>query len=145
MIKQFEKLTNEERELLYKAPVYVAVLASCSFNEVNKVRKADAIKLAHLKTFTAANLLLPYYTEVEKTFEEQFEWAVKKYYPFDDVKRYELKKEIEAVNLVIAKLDREYAFMLHGSLVKFEKHVKKADHSVFQDFIFPMPIQGLSG
>ena len=49
MIKQFEKLTTEERDLLYKAPVLVSVLASCSFNEVNKSQKADAIKLAHLK------------------------------------------------------------------------------------------------
>ena len=36
MIKQFEKLTNEERNLLYKAPVLVSVLASCSFNRRNK-------------------------------------------------------------------------------------------------------------
>ena len=70
MIKQFEKLTTEERELLYKAPVLVSVLASCSFNEVNKSQKADAIKLAHLKTFTANPLLLPYYAEVEKTFKD---------------------------------------------------------------------------
>ena len=46
MIKQFEKLTNEERELLYKAPVLVSILASCSFNQVDKYQKADAVKLA---------------------------------------------------------------------------------------------------
>ena len=57
MIKQFEKLTTEERSLLYKAPVLVSVLVSCSFNEVNKYQEADAIKLAHLKTFTAIPLL----------------------------------------------------------------------------------------
>ena len=67
MIKQFEKLTAEERSLLYKAPVLVSVLASCSFNEVNKSQEADAVKLAHLKTFTASPLLLSYYREVEKT------------------------------------------------------------------------------
>ena len=145
MIKQFEKLTTDERSLLYKAPVLVSVLVSCSFNEVNKNQEADAIKLAHLKTFTAIPLLLPYYGEVEKTFKEQFETAIIKYFPFDEAKRNELKGEIDKVNLVIGKLDKEYAYTLHKSLEGYARHVKKAAHSIFQDFIFPMPIPGLSG
>ena len=130
--------------LLYKAPVLVSVLASCSFNEVNKAQKADAIKLAHLKTFTANPLLLSYYAEVEKTFKDEFEAAIKKYFPFDDAKRKELKEEIEKVNLVIGKLDKEYAQVCIIALNRYTKHVKKAAHSIFQDFIFPMPIEGLS-
>ena len=146
MIKQFEKLTTEERSLLYKAPVLVSVLASSSFNEIeiDKSQKADAIKLAHLKTFTAIPLLLPYYAEVEKGFKEAFETAIKKYFPFDEAKRNELKKEMENTNLIIKKLDKEYAEALGKSFEKYTKHVKAAAHSVFQDFIFPMPIKGLS-
>ena len=144
MIKQFEKLTAEERDLLYKAPVLVSVLASCSFNEVNRHQKADAIKLAHLKTFTANPLLLPYYREVQATFKEQFEMAIKKYFPFDEEKRDELKKDIGKVHFVIAKLDRAYGYVLQKSLERYSNHVKKAAHSVFQDFIFPMPIPGLT-
>ena len=76
MIKQFENLAMEEQELLLKAPVLVSVLASCSFNNVNEIQKADAIKLAHLKTFTATPLLLPYYEVVEKDFEQQFDLSL---------------------------------------------------------------------
>jgi len=144
MIKQFEKLTTEERRLLYKAPVLVSVLASCTFNEVNKYQEADAIKLAHLKTFTADPLLLPYYTEVEKTFKEQFDATKIKYFPFDEAKRNDLKREIDKVNVVIGKLDKEYAHALHTSLEGYAMHVKRAAHSVFEDFIFPMPIPGLT-
>lgn len=144
MIKQFEKLTTEERSLLYKAPVLVSVLVSCSFNEVNKYQEADAIKLAHLKTFTAIPLLRPYYREVEMAFKGQFETAIKKYFPFDEAKRNELKGEIDKVNVVIGKLDKEYALALHKSLEGYARHVKKAAHSIFQDFIFPMPIPGLT-
>ena len=146
MIKEFEKLTNEERDLLYRAPVLVSVLASSSFNEIeiNKSQKADAIKLAHLKTFTAMPLLLPYYAEVEKGFKAAFEAAIKKYFPFDEAKRNELKKEMENTNLIIKKLDKKYAEALGKSFEKYTKHVKAATHSVFQDFIFPIPIKGLS-
>ena len=144
MIRQFEKLTNDERELLVKAPVLVSVLASCSLNKVNKAQKADAIKLAHLKTFTANPLLLSYYAAAEKTFKDEFEATIKKYFPFDDAKRKDLKVELERVNLVIGKLDKKYADMLRNSLDGYARHVKKAAHSVFQDFIFPLPIPGLT-
>jgi hypothetical protein len=146
MIKEFEKLTNEERDLLYRAPVLVSVLASSSFNEmeINKSQKADAIKLAHLKTFTAIPLLIPYYTEVEKCFKAVFEEAIKKYFPFNGEKRNELQKEVESINLILMKLDKEYAKALLKSFDKYAKHVKAATHSVFQDFIFPIPIKGLS-
>lgn len=144
MIKQFERLTEEERQLLYEAPVLLSVLASCTINKVNKGQKADAIKLAHLKTFTAIPLLLPYYAEVEKGFKERFESAIKKYFPFDDNKQNEIKKEIHKINFIISKLDEDYAFTLHAGLDKFTKHVKNARHSILQDFIFPLPMQGLS-
>lgn len=146
MITQFNKLSKEDRKLLYKAPVLVSVLASSSFNEVkiNKSQKADAIKLAHLKTFTVMPLLLPYYAEVEKGFKEEFETAIKKYFPFDEAKRNELKKKMDKISLIINKLDKEYAEALGKSFERYAKHVKKAAHSVFQDFIFPMPIEGLS-
>ena len=144
MIKQFEKLTEEEQALLLKAPVLVSVLAACSFIYVNKAQKADAIKLAHFKTFTAAPVLLPYYIEVDKTFREEFDATVQQYFPFDDEKRNQLKKEISRVNNVIARLDKDYAAILHKSLEKYARHVNKAAHSIFEDFIFPIPIPGLS-
>jgi hypothetical protein len=143
-INQFKYLTDGERELLFKAPVLVSVLASCTFNEVNEARKADAIKLAHLKTFTASPLLLPYYAEVEKCFKAQFEAEIEKYFPFDDTKRIVLKKELDNVNCLIGKLEKEYAAAMRKSLSRYSAHVKKATHSVFQDFLFPLPISGLT-
>ena len=146
MIRQLEKLSKVDQQHLYKAPVLVSVLASGSLNdvEINKSQKADAIKLAHLKTFTAMPLLRPYYAEVEKDFKEMFEEAIKKYFPFDETKRNELNKEMDRTSLIINKLDKEYAEALRKSFDRYAKHVKKATHSIFQDFIFPMPIEGLS-
>lgn len=144
MIKQFEKLTREDRELLLKAPVLVSVLAASGDHEISSKRKADAIKLAHLKTFTADYLLLAYYKEVEKNFKQYFEDAVKKYAPFDDQSREALKKEINNLNDVIAKLDKEFAGTLHRSLTGYAGHVRRAERGVLPDFIFPLPIHGLT-
>ena len=144
MIQQLETLSNEEKALVLKAPVLVSVLAACSYNEVNETRKKDAIKLAHLKTFTADPLLLSYYQEVEKHFEEQFDATAATYFPFDDSKRRQLKEEISRVENAISKLDSLYAERLRNSLQRYANHVKQSTHSVFQDFLFPLPIKGLS-
>ena len=143
MIKQFENLTTEEQELLLKAPVLVSVMSSCAFNSVNDLKKEDAIKLSHIKTFTADPLLLPYYVEVEKHFKEEFDAAVSRYFPFDPEKRRELQNEINKVNKVIEKLDIKFGNSLRRSLDRYAKHVRNA-HSVIRDFIFPIPIPGLT-
>jgi len=105
---------------------------------------ADAIKLAHLKTFTADALLIPYYIEVEQVFKEQFEAIVKQYTPLDREKKYMLIKEIESIHPILKKLDNVYAHSLRQNLNKFARHVQHADRSVFEYFIFPYPLPGLT-
>ncbi len=144
MIKQFEKLSNEEKELMLQAPILVSVLASSSNHEISKSEKADAIKMAHMKTFTADPLLLEYYKEVEKDFNSYFDSVEKKYTPFNDTNKEALKEQIDLVNKVISKLDEEYAKTLHRSLSGYAEHVKKAGRGLLENFIFPVPVSGLN-
>ena len=144
MVQQFDKLSNQEREQLLKAPVLISVLASCSPHHVNKTQKNDAIKLAHLRTFTADPLLQDYYKEVDKNFKEQFEEAIKVYFPFDEEKRGALKQEINKVNEIAAKLNPKYGAVLIKSLSGYAKHVKNSIHTVFEDCIFPVTYSRLN-
>ncbi|HWJ90500.1 MAG TPA: hypothetical protein VNR87_05275 [Flavisolibacter sp.] len=145
MIPQLENLAPEERQLIFKAPALISVLACCSENGINSTQKKDAIHLAHLKTFTAAPELIPYYRKVEKSFIQNFEAAEKRYQPFDREKRAELLNEIERANQTVKKLDERYANLLLKSFYKYANHVKHSTHSVFQDFLIPLHIPGLNG
>ena len=145
MMKKFKNLNDNEIELLLNAPALFSVFAASNDHEITSAQKSDAIKLAHLKSFSSDDLsLLSYYSEVEKKFKTNFESIVKKYAPFDDKKREELEIEIEKVNLVISKLDTDFANALHRSLCNYAEHVKKSDKSVLENFIFPIPINGIS-
>lgn len=144
MISQFENLTIEERELLLKAPVFLSVLAACSEHGINPDQKADAIKLAHLKPFTADPSLVPFYQEVEKNFEQDFETISKQYAPFNEANSSLLKNQIKKTHPILKKLNREYASKLLRSFEKYERHVRRSAHSVVEDFIFPVPISGLN-
>lgn len=144
MITQLEKLTEPERRILFKTPALISVLAASEGKGINQEQKADAVKMAHLKTFTADPILRPYYEEVEKHFLENFESIAKRYMPFTPSKRNLLKQEIHEINHILPKLDKEFAELLHQSLNDYERHVKRAVHSVLGDFVFPLPIHGLT-
>ena len=144
MIKEFRALSDAEQAILLKAPVWISVLASCSYKTINAAQKQDAIQLSHLKTFTAHPLLLSYYREVEKIFKDEFDAALENFYPFDAPSVAELKKKVSEVNKISQKLDSQYRTILLKSFHKYETHVKRAGHSVIEDFIFPIPIPGLT-
>lgn len=144
MIKEFKKLNAKEQDLMLKAPALLSVLAASGAFGITNEQKSEAIKMAHLKTFTANPLLILYYTEVETKFKKNFESAVKKYAPFDTVKRDALKQEIALTNDLFKKLDKEFAKTLHQSLDGYTKHVGKSARSFFENFIFPIPIKGLT-
>jgi hypothetical protein len=143
MIPQFENLNLREQELLIKAPVLLSVLASCSEHGINQKQKADAIKLAHIKTFTALPQLQAYFKEAEKNFKEHFEEAAERYYPFDEEHRLLLKMEIRKIREIISRLDPTYAASLSKSLERYVIHVKRATYSIFRDFIFPLAMPDL--
>ncbi|MCU7549288.1 hypothetical protein OCK74_09180 [Chitinophagaceae bacterium LB-8] len=42
------------------------------------------------------------------------------------------------------KLGKEYASAMRRSMQSFKDHVSKAHHNVLVDFIFPIPIKGIS-
>ncbi len=144
MIKEFEKLTRQDQNLLLNGPVLVSVLAASAAGEIPDYEKADAIKLVHLKTYTADPLLIPYYQEVDKHFKENFELMAKKYAPFNAEKRALLQKEVIALNAAIAKLETAFASTLHTSLLGYAEHVKKAYKGLVVNFLFPFPIPDLT-
>lgn len=144
MIKQFEGLSEPEMGLLLKAPILVSVLAATWDHEIGNEEKADAIKLAHLKTFSADPVLIQYYKEVDKNFKDHFESIVKQFSPFDEAMRDGLRLEITRVNSVISKLDPKYARTLQRSLGNYAEHVKKSYRRIVENFIFPLPIPGLT-
>ena len=143
MIKEFEVLTPEERTLLLKAPVIVSVLALSSFKEISKAQKDEAVKLAHMKTFTELDLLLPYYEEVDEHFKKDLDGYIEQFFPFTAENCIAIKEEMNRVDKIIDKLDRLYAGLLRKSLAGYARHINNATHSVFQDLIFPVAFSKL--
>jgi hypothetical protein len=144
MLRLFEKLIKEEAEVILKAPVLASLFVATRNKNLSVKCITDAIKLAHIKTYTAVPILSDYYSEVEKNFKVDLEAAERKYTPFDDAKRIQLRSELSIINKAIFKLDEQFATTLINSLNRYAEHEKKAEHAVIEDFVFPFILPGFN-
>lgn len=144
MIEQFESLNEEERALLLKAPALVSILASSTDQEMDETEKADAIKLSHLRTFTADPMLRPYYQEVEKAFKAQLVELLQLHNPLNEYSRKAIEREIKNVNKLLGRLDKKFAEKLGKSLNSYAEHVNKSKRNFMEYFVLPLNIPGIT-
>jgi hypothetical protein len=130
MIAAFEKLTEEEVNILIQAPVYVSILIAGADNQIDKSEINGAIELVKLKQTKARQALLDYYKEVGKNFEGDLQERIKEL-PADASKRNPVViAYLEKVSAILPKLEKEFASQFHASLKEFAKKVAEASGGV---------------
>ena len=140
----FENISPGENEALLKFPVYVSLLAAISDGNLDEAAKKSAIKFSHIKTYSCDPLLASFYEAADKYFEQNM-LQLDKDLPVKNEERVTaIKKELSELEKIVAKLGEEYITVMHLSMKSFKDHVSKTYHNVFADFIFPMPIKGLT-
>ena len=143
-MKSFKVLSIKEKKALLKFPAYITLLAANFDGLLDKAEKKEAIKLEHIKTFSADPLLKEFYLEADKVFKNNLEQINKKLPKERDRRETAIKVELVKLEKIILKMGEDYTSAMHRSMKSFKDHVSKAHHNVLIDFIFPMPIKGLS-
>jgi len=139
MSTEIEKLSPEDRDILLKAPAVVAVLAAISDDgEVSTLEKSESVKLSHLRTYTAEEMLQNFYKEAEKDFEHHFDKITSALPEGWEEKEAFLEKEILELNKVLPQLNEVYAKGLVESLKSFAKHVFKSNATFLDYFVLPV-------
>ncbi len=144
IMNPFKNLSSRDNEALLKFPAYISMLAANSDDKLDEIEKKSAIKFAHIKTFSCDPLLSDYYKEADKVFGINIA-QLDNELPKDVKSRNEaIKNELLDLNKIVLKLGKKYAIVMHSSMESFRKHVSRAHHNVLVDFIFPIPIPGLT-
>jgi len=143
-MRPFNNLTVQENEALLKFPAYISILAASSNDKLDEAEKKTAIKFAHTKTFSCDPLLSDFYQEVEKVFEKNIEQLDKNLPKEKDKRNTAIKKELLKLEKTVKKLGNEYISVINHSMESFKEHVSRAHHNILVDFIFPIPIAGLT-
>ncbi len=137
--KAFQNLNEEDFKFLLDTPIWLSLMAAYTADgKVSKHEKAEAVKLAHLRTFTAAKSLREYYAKVEDHFAERFD-KLDSRLPKDEHDRdLYLRTQLKRLPEVLKKLDSDIMQSMEESLESFYEHIFKADVSFFQYFALPI-------
>ncbi len=139
-----ENISMKENEALLKFPVYITLLAANSDSKLDDTEKKSAIKFSHIKTYSCDPLLAGFYEAADKVFERNMV-QLDHDLPVENDKRISaIKMHLADLEKIVSKLGKVYSEVMHRSMKSFKDHVSKAHHNVFVDFIFPMPIEGLT-
>ena len=143
-MKPFKELTESENKELLKFPAFISLLAANSDNKLDEVERLSAIKFSHIKTYSCDPLLTEFYEEADKVFENNIK-QLDEDLPIEKASREAtLKSELQKLETIVLKLGEDYISVMHRSMKSFKDHVSQAHHSVLVDFIFPMPMKGLT-
>ncbi|MGB6037307.1 MAG: hypothetical protein WBG42_13625 [Cryomorphaceae bacterium] len=137
--KAFENLTSEEFSQLLDAPVWIALAAAYAGDgAVSEDEKAEAIKLAHLRRFTAPKSLREFYELVDTQFAQRFYILDLRLPSALDDKEIYLERQLKRVHDIMLKLDPDVTSSLEESLESFYEHVFSSHKSFFQYFALPI-------
>ncbi|MCU7551861.1 hypothetical protein OCK74_22265 [Chitinophagaceae bacterium LB-8] len=143
-MKLLERLSPVERGALLKFPAYISLLAAQKEGRLDDVEKKSAIGLSHIRTYAGDPLLTDFFKEAERVFVKNIE-QLDQDLPKERHEREDaIKNELTNLEKIVVKLGKEYASTMFHSMKLFKDHVSQAHHNVLVDFIFPMPIKGLT-
>ncbi len=130
MIKEFEKLREDEIDVLIKAPVYVAILIAGADGNIDKSERKEAIEVARSKQVRAREQLIEYYKEVGASFEKNFN-SILDVLPDNSDERTEIISiELRKLNFIFPKIDRNFSVKLYASLKELAKKIAEASGGV---------------
>ncbi len=130
MVEQFKDLSEEEILLVLKAPAMVSVLIAGADGKIDNKEKSVAASLAKLKTYRARTILIDYYNEVYKDFENHMNQLINDL-PTDSNERSKiLEAELEKLNPILKKLDKKFAINFYESMKNFAKQVAEASGGI---------------
>jgi len=143
-MKPFKELTESENEALLQFPAFISLLAANSDNKLDVSEKQSAIKFSHIKTYSCDPLLAEFYKEADRLFEKNILQLDEELPKEKAAREAALKKELLKLETIVLKMGQEHITVFHRSMKSFKDHVSQSHHSVLLDFIFPMPIKGLT-
>lgn len=116
MIKEFEKLTSAEIELMHKAPVLVSILIAGADGKIDNKEVNRAISLTEAKQKRARSSLMAFYTEVGTDFEDKIRIVIQSLPSKVDKRTAEISTLLSQLEGILKKLNNQIAKEFYNSL-----------------------------
>ncbi len=130
MIPEFEPLREDERDVLLKAPVYVAILIAGADGKIDKTERKEAIEVARNKQSRSREQLSEFYKLVGVDFAANFAKLEDELPSGTDARISAITTELRKLNFILPKVDKNFAIKFHASLKDLAKKIAEASGGV---------------
>jgi formate dehydrogenase maturation protein FdhE len=131
MIPELKNLSESEIDLLKKIPAMVTILIAGADEEISKSELKEAITLTKIKQSKARKELLSYYQDIAPDFEKSLKELLNSYPKDAEVRSKQVLEDIERLNEILKKVDRNWAVQFIESMKDIAKKVAEAAGGVF--------------
>lgn len=115
MIREFEKLSERDTELMFKAPFLVCILIAGADGTIDRKEIKQAILIAE-KKHKKVDILSSYFKELSQDFEDKLKILIQGY-PYESTQRAPMiVEELSELNKIMPKLSPEFAAEFYVTL-----------------------------
>ena len=125
-MKIFEKLAQEDLQLLLDAPALITILIGSADGHLNEDEIKGGYNTAHIKENTEERILKSYYNQVSESFDERIKFFIANLPAEVKARNEEISAKLNGLNKVYESLDQNFVEELNKSFRSFSHQVAKA-------------------
>ena len=131
MIPEFEKLNNDEVDLMFKAPLLTAILVAGADDTVDRSELKEAVNIITLRPQKSRKELVDYYTLVAEDVEDKLKVLLHEF-PSNTTKRTDMiTDDLKKLNSIFPKLDKNFSLRFYESLLEIALRIAESSGGVF--------------
>lgn len=123
-------LTAEEKETLFNMPLYVTLLIAGADDNIDKAEISRAIELAELNKKFSRPDLHDYYKIASEDFADKLNEMMNELPATREKRMIFLVEELEKLNSILPKLEREFAIDLYASAKSLAKKIAESSGGI---------------
>ncbi len=130
MIKYFDYLNEDEIEMMFRTPLFVAILIAGADDKFDKKEIREAVNISKFKQSKSRELLKDYYKIIGEDFEGKLMEEIDSL-PSKARKRNPIIiEELEKLNKILPKLNRTFALQFYESIKDIAKKIVTASGGI---------------
>lgn len=130
MISELEELSEQERKLVYNAPILVSILIAGADDNIDANEVRRAIKIAEQKAKNLKTHIIEFYQGVSEDFDRKLEATIHQYPPKATERTPRISNELAKLNPILSKIDKTFAIVYHHSLREISRAIAKSSGGV---------------
>src|ERR1700733_8377725 len=113
MIPEFNKLSDAEIELMFKAPVLACILIAGADGEIDKKEIRSALEFATRKQKKSHPSLAEYYRHAGEDFEDKLKILFQSYPNDASTRNPMIEEELGRLNAILPRLEKSFAIAFY--------------------------------